>query len=334
MKKRTIIIAEAGVNHNGDIGLAKKLIDAAAAADVDYVKFQTFNSENLVTKKAEKATYQKVNSDNVSESQLEMLRKLELSKKMHFELISYCESKQVKFLSTAFDLESINFLETLNLDFFKIPSGEITNLPYLEAIASFNKPVVISTGMADMKEIEEALQVFLDLGIDKEDITILHCNTEYPTPMSDVNLKAMLTIKNRFGVSIGYSDHTLGIEIPIAAVALGAEVVEKHFTLDRNMKGPDHRASLEPDELKKMVSSIRNIEQALGHERKEPSKSEKKNKGIVRKSIIAKTKIEKGDVFTKDNLTVKRPGTGISPMRWHEVIGKESLRDYKKDDLI
>ncbi len=334
MNKKTIIIAEAGVNHNGDILLAKKLIDAAAEANVDYVKFQTFNAKNLVTKKAEKASYQKENSDKKTESQLEMLQQLELSEEMHFELISYCKSKGVKFLSTGFDLESIHFLETLGLDFFKIPSGEITNLPYLEAVASLHKPVVISTGMADMKEIEQALQVFLDAKIDKGNITILHCNTEYPTPMSDVNLKAMLTIKNKFGVSTGYSDHTLGIEVPIAAVALGATVIEKHFTLDRNMKGPDHRASLEPDELKEMVSSIRNIEQALGHGRKEPSKSEKKNKEAARKSIVAKTKIEKGETFTEDNLTIKRPGVGISPMRWYEVIGKESLKDYEKDDLI
>lgn len=334
MNKRTTIIAEAGVNHNGNIDLAKKLIDAAAIADVDYVKFQTFNANKLVTKNAEKADYQKENTGKSNDSQFEMLKKLELSKEMHFELISYCKSKGVEFLSTGFDLESIEFLSELELDFFKIPSGEITNLPYLEAVAKIGKPVVISTGMADMDEIEQALNVFLTAGIKKSEITILHCNTEYPTPMKDVNLNAMKSIKEKFDVSIGYSDHTLGIEIPIAAVAMGASVIEKHFTLDNNMEGPDHKASLEPDELSSMVKSIRNIEYAMGNGIKEPSESEKKNKDIARKSIVAKKEIKKGELFSKDNLTIKRPGKGISPMKWYDVIGEKSLKDYQKDDLI
>lgn len=334
MSEKVLIIAEAGVNHNGDINLAKKLIDAAANAGVDYVKFQTFNSKKLVSKNAEKATYQKENTQNETESQLAMLQKLELSKEAHYELIEYCKSKNIKFLSTGFDLESIQFLNELNIDLFKVPSGEITNLPYLRIIGGLKKPVIISTGMADMKEIEDALQVVLNSGTSLDNVTILHCNTEYPTPMGDVNLTAMLSIKEKFNVAIGYSDHTLGIEIPIAAVALGAKVIEKHFTLDNTMEGPDHKASLNPVELKAMVDAIRNLEVALGDGVKAPSPSETKNKPIARKSLVANTDIKKGAIFTDENLTIKRPGTGISPMLWDSYIGKEATKDYQEDDLI
>ncbi|MGY3795203.1 N-acetylneuraminate synthase [uncultured Aquimarina sp.] len=332
--RKTLIIAEAGVNHNGDINLAKKLIDAAAIAGVDYVKFQTFNSKKLVSKNAQKAAYQKENTGNASESQLAMLQKLELSKEMHLELIKYCDSKNIKFLSTGFDLESIDFLNQLDIDLFKVPSGEITNLPYLRKIGALGKPIIISTGMADLSEIEEAVNVMLNAGADKSKISVLHCNTEYPTPMRDVNLSAMNTIKEQLEVSIGYSDHTLGIEIPIAAVALGATVIEKHFTLDKTMEGPDHKASLEPNELKAMVEGIRNIEKAMGHGRKEPSSSEIKNKTIVRKSIVAGRDIKKGEILTENNITVKRPGNGISPMRWDSIIGTTASRDYSEDELI
>ncbi|MBU2995979.1 N-acetylneuraminate synthase [Cellulophaga baltica] len=331
---KTLIIAEAGVNHNGDINLAKKLIDVASNAGVDYVKFQTFNSKKLVSKNAEKAKYQKENTKTNSSSQLEMLQKLELTKEMHLELIRHCKEQNIKFLSTGFDLDSLDFLDKLNIDLFKIPSGEITNLPYLRKIGSFGKPIIISTGMADLKEIEDAINVILNAGALKSSITVLHCNTEYPTPMQDVNLNAMHTIKQSFDVPIGYSDHTLGIEIPIAAVALGATVIEKHFTLDKNMEGPDHKASLEPHELKDMVTSIRNIEKAMGHGIKEPSNSEIKNKPIARKSIIAKTTIKKGEIFSEKNITIKRPGTGISPMLWDKVIGQKSSKDYLEDDII
>lgn len=332
--KKTLIIAEAGVNHNGDIELAKKLIDAAANAGVDYVKFQTFNSKKLVSKNAQKAKYQKENTGNISESQLDMLQNLELSRDMHLELIMHCKTQDIKFLSSGFDLESIDFLNELNIDLFKVPSGEITNLPYLRKIGSLGKPIIISTGMADIKDIKAALDVILSSGGNLHDITILHCNTEYPTPMRDVNLKAMNSIKDIFNVNVGYSDHTLGIEIPIAAVAMGAIVIEKHFTLDNTMEGPDHKASLEPDELKAMVNAIRNIEVALGHGRKEPSISEKKNKVVARKSIVANTEIKKGDIFTELNLTVKRPGLGITPMKWDELIGQKSNKNYQEDDLI
>lgn len=334
MENNVLIIAEAGVNHNGSIVLAKKLIDAAARAKVDFVKFQTFNSKKLVSKNAEKADYQKKNTKNSSDSQLAMLEKLELSKTAHLELIAYCKTKGIKFLSTGFDLDSLDFLNELGIPLFKVPSGEITNLPYLRKIASFGKPIIISTGMADLHEVEDALTAILNEGVDKKSITVLHCNTEYPTPMQDVNLKAMETIKNKFDVHIGYSDHTLGIEVPIAAVALGATVIEKHFTLQNDMEGPDHKASLEPDQLCEMVASIRNIEYALGHGRKEPSPSELKNKPIARKSIVANVDIKRGDIFTEDNLTVKRPGTGISPMKWDDIIGTRSTRDYNEDDLI
>jgi N,N'-diacetyllegionaminate synthase len=332
---KVIIIAEAGVNHNGDIELAKKLIDVAVEAGVDYVKFQTFKSESLVSKFAKKASYQIENTKDAVESQLQMLKKLELSNSQHFELVQYCKNKNISFFSTAFDLESLSFLKELGLNIVKIPSGEITNLPYLRKAAALFKEVIISTGMSSMVEIEEALDVFLQAGIKKNDITILHCNTEYPTPMSDVNLNAMLTIQKMFGVKVGYSDHTMGIEVPIAAVAMGGTMIEKHFTLDRSLPGPDQLASLEPDELKNMVHSIRNIEKAIGGTGiKEPSESEFKNISIARKSIVAKTSIQKGDRFTEFNIATKRPGMGISPMKWDEVIGKVASQDFDEDELI
>jgi N,N'-diacetyllegionaminate synthase len=330
-----IIIAEAGVNHNGDIDLAKQLIDVAVEAGVDYVKFQTFKSENLVSKEAKKADYQIENTQNASENQLQMLRKLELSHAQHEELISYCKQKNISFFSTAFDLDSLNYLKELGLKMVKIPSGEITNLPYLRRAASLFKEVILSSGMSTMEEIGEALEVFLQAGISKDNITILHCNTEYPTPMRDVNLMAMLAIQKRFGVKIGYSDHTLGIEVPIAAVALGGKIIEKHFTLDRSLPGPDQLASIDPGELKAMVKSIRNIELAIsGTGIKEPSESEIKNMTVARKSIVAKTSIKKGEKFTEHNITTKRPGTGISAMRWDEVIGQTSKVDFSADDVI
>ena len=332
--KRTLIIAEAGVNHNGDIAKAKALIDKGAEAGVDYVKFQTFKAEKLVTKQAQRASYQDKNTQN-NDSQYEMLKKLELSQVLHQELMDYCNQKGVKFLSTGFDSESLVFLAQLGVTIAKIPSGEITNLPYLRQVASLFPEVILSTGMATINEIKDAVKVLIDNGVSKDKITILHCNTEYPTPMEDVNLKAMLHIQRELGLPIGYSDHTLGIEVPIAAVALGATVIEKHFTLDKTLPGPDHKASLEPNELKAMVSAIRNIEKAIGGSGlKEVSKSEEKNKPIARKSIVASTDIKKGDTFTPENLTVKRPGTGISPMQWDEVIGKEAKRDFQEDELI
>ena len=332
--KRTLIIAEAGVNHNGDIAKAKALIDKGAEAGVDYVKFQTFKAEKLVTKQAQRASYQDKNTQN-NDSQYEMLKKLELSQVLHQELMDYCNQKGVKFLSTGFDSESLVFLAQLGITIAKVPSGEITNLPYLRQVASLFPEVILSTGMATIGEIKDAVKVLTDNGVSKDKITILHCNTEYPTPMEDVNLKAMLHIQRELGLPIGYSDHTLGIEVPIAAVALGATVIEKHFTLDKTLPGPDHKASLEPNELKAMVSAIRNIEKAIGGSGlKEVSKSEEKNKPIARKSIVASTDIKKGDTFTPENLTVKRPGTGISPMQWDEVIGKEAKRDFQEDELI
>ena len=332
--KRTLIIAEAGVNHNGDIAKAKALIDKGAEAGVDYVKFQTFKAGNLVTKQAKRAAYQDKNTQD-NDSQYEMLKKLELSQKDHQELIDYCVQKGVQFLSTGFDFESLEFLAGLGITIAKIPSGEITNLPYLRQVANLFPEVILSTGMANITEIKDALKVLTDNGVSKDKITVLHCNTEYPTPMEDVNLKAMLHIQRELGVSIGYSDHTLGIEVPIAAVALGATVIEKHFTLDKTLPGPDHKASLEPEELKAMVMAIRNVEKAIGGSGlKEVSKSEVKNKPIARKSIVAATKIAQGEVFTPKNLTIKRPGTGISPMRWDEVIGKKAKQDFQEDDLI
>lgn len=332
--KRTLIIAEAGVNHNGDIAKAKALIDKGAEAGVDYVKFQTFKAEKLVTKQAQRASYQDKNTQN-NDSQYEMLKKLELSQALHQKLMDYCNQKKVKFLSTGFDSESLIFLAQLGVTIAKVPSGEITNLPYLRQVASLFPEVILSTGMATIDEIKDAVKVLTDNGVSKDKITILHCNTEYPTPMEDVNLKAMLHIQRELGLPIGYSDHTLGIEVPIAAVALGATIIEKHFTLDKTLPGPDHKASLEPNELKAMVSAIRNIEKAIGGSGlKEVSKSEEKNKPIARKSIVASTDIKKGDIFTPENLTVKRPGTGISPMQWDEVIGKEAKRDFQEDELI
>ena len=332
---KVIIIAEAGVNHNGDINLAKKLIDVAVEAGVDYVKFQTFKSESLVSKSAKKADYQIENTQDATENQLQMLKKLELSHEQHIELMAYCRQKDISFFSTAFDLDSLIYLNELGLTMVKIPSGEITNLPYLRKATELFSKVIISTGMSTLEDIEKALNVFLSAGFKREAIYILHCNTEYPTPMKDVNLLAMLTIKNKFNVEIGYSDHTLGIEVPTAAVALGAKMIEKHFTLDRSLPGPDQLASLEPLELKAMVASIRNIELAIsGNGIKEPSSSELKNMEIARKSIVAKTAINKGDVFSESNITTKRPGNGISPMQWDDVIGQVAEANFKEDDLI
>jgi N-acetylneuraminate synthase len=335
MSTRTIIIAEAGVNHNGDIENAFKLVDAAVDAGVDYVKFQTFKAEKLVSKVAKKADYQIQNTNNSEDSQYTMLKKLELSHQQHEEIIAYCNKKGIQFFSTAFDLDSLQYLKDIGLELVKIPSGEITNYPYLRLAAQLFKKVILSTGMCTMEDIEAALNVFLSAGISKDNITILHCNTEYPTPYEDVNLKAMLSIGEKFGTDIGYSDHTLGIEVPIAAVALGASVIEKHYTLDKNMDGPDHKASLEPDELKAMVQSIRIVEKSItGSGIKEPSASEMKNIKIARKSIVAKTTIQKGEVFTEDNITTKRPGDGISPMRWDDIIGQKATKDFSEEDLI
>lgn len=333
--KHVLIIAEAGVNHNGSLDLAKKLIDAAADAGVDYVKFQTFKSENLVTKSAVQADYQQRNIGHKGESQYDMLKKLELSHEDHECLIEYCKEKGVKFFSTAFDMDSIEYLHSLNLGLWKIPSGEITNYSYIKKIASYGEPVIISTGMCEMEDIRSAINVLTTNGIDKCNITVLHCNTEYPTPFKDVNLRAMYDIQKACDVTVGYSDHTKGIEVPIAAVALGAKVIEKHFTLDRNMEGPDHKASLEPQELKAMVAAIRNIEQALGNGIKHVSESERKNIAIARKSIVASRDIAKGELLTEENLAVKRPGTGISPMRWEEIVNKTyASKDFKQDELI
>lgn len=330
----TLIIAEAGVNHNGSLVLAEQLVDKAVEAGVDIIKFQTFNADKLVKRDAKQAEYQKKNIGDGNDSQYDMLKKLELSKADHEELISYCKQRHIKFFSTAFDLDSIDYLHSLNLGLWKIPSGEITNYPYIRKIAQYGEPVILSTGMCDEQDINNALNVLFKFGLPKDKITILHCNTQYPTPYKDVNLKAMLTIKKDFGVNIGYSDHTKGIEVPIAAVALGAKVIEKHFTLDRNMPGPDHKASLEPDELKAMVYSIRNIESALGDGIKKVSPSEQSNMSVARKSIVAACHIKKGEIFTEDNLTVKRPGIGISPMKWETIIGETATMNYHEDDLI
>lgn len=330
--KKIFIIAEAGVNHNGSIELAKQLIDKGAEAGVDAVKFQSFKADKLVTVNAEKADYQKANMGNNKDNQYEMIKKLELDYDKHQELMDYATEKGVMFLSSAFDLESIDLLVELDLSVFKIPSGEITNLPYLRKIARTKKPIILSTGMASMGEIEDAIRILKDNG--SKEITVLHCNTEYPTPMNDVNLTAMNTIKEAFKVNIGYSDHTLGIEIPIAAVALGAEVIEKHFTLDKTMEGPDHKASLEPKELQEMVRSIRNIEMALGDGIKTPTVSERKNKPIARKSIVAKSMINIGEAYSEENLDIKRPGTGISPMLWDDIIGTIANKNYQIDELI
>lgn len=321
--KRTIIIAEAGVNHNGSMVLAKKLIDVAAEAGADYVKFQTFTTDRLVSKNAKKAAYQAKNINDGDDSQYNMLKKLELSDSMHHELVDYCNLKEIKFLSSAFDEDSIDYLDNLGLNIFKIPSGEITNKPYLQHIARKGKDVILSTGMANLKEIGDALAVMYNENLKPEQITVLHCNTEYPTPMEDVNLHAMNSIKKVFGVAVGYSDHTKGIEVPIAAVALGASIIEKHFTLDRNLSGPDHKASIEPDELKSMVIAIRNIELAIsGNGLKEPSASELPNKHIVRKSLHYATNLENGTIIKNTHLIAIRPGDGINPMLTEEIVGK------------
>lgn len=331
MEKHIFIIAEAGVNHNGSIENAKALVDAAKEAGADVVKFQTFKAENIASKNAPKAKYQQ-NNTKANDSQYEMLKKLELSYEEHKILIDYCIEKEILFLSTAFDLDSIDMLEEFNIPLYKIPSGEINNLPYLEKIAKTKKPVILSTGMCNLEEIQEAIDVLRKNGT--EDISVLHCNTEYPTPFTDVNLRAMNSIGEKLGVKVGYSDHTLGIEIPIAAAALGAQIIEKHFTLDKDMEGPDHKASLNPKELKEMVKSVRNIEKALGDGIKRITKSEDKNKVIARKSIVAKVDIKAGDILTEDNICIKRPGNGISPMKWYSVLGKRAIRDFNEDELI
>lgn len=333
---RTLIIAEAGVNHNGSIDIAKQLVDKAADAGADIIKFQTFKSEKLVSRSARQAEYQKKNIGKKSDdSQLSMLKKLELSEQDHKELMTYCKQKGIKFFSTAFDMDSIEYLHSLNLGLWKIPSGEVTNYPFLKRIASYNERTILSTGMCDLQDVRAAIDALYKNGLSKDNLTLLHCNTEYPTPFEDVNLKAMDALRKEFGIEVGYSDHTKGIEVPIAAVALGASVIEKHFTLDRNMEGPDHKASLEPDELKAMVSAIRNIEKAVGGDgTKHISESERKNITIARKSIVAACDIKKGEIFTEENLTVKRPGNGISPMRWEEVIGTKAIRNFSEDDLI
>lgn len=327
------IIAEAGVNHNGSLELAKRLVDAAAEAGADAVKFQTFRADKLVSRKAQKAEYQK-RTTAAEETQYEMIKKLELDENAHSELIRYCREQRIMFLSTPFDHDSIDMLNDFGMPIFKIPSGEITNLPYLRHIGKIGKEVILSTGMADLGEIEDALDVLMQAGVPKEKITVLHATTEYPCPIAEVNLRAMQTIRAAFGVKVGYSDHTQGIEVPIAAVAMGACVVEKHFTLDRSMEGPDHKASLEPKELQAMVRAIRQVTQALGDGIKKPSKSEIKNIAIARKSIVAARPIKIGEAFSVDNIFIKRPGNGISPMRWEEVLGQVARKDYQEDDLI
>ncbi|GBF41334.1 N-acetylneuraminate synthase [Leptospira ellinghausenii] len=333
MKQKTIIIAEAGVNHNGDLKIAEELIQVAAKAGADFVKFQTFQSNSISSKLAGRAEYQKANMKEDG-SQISMLKKLELNFEMHQHLIQVCKQNKIQFLSTAFDLPSIELLIQLGIDLWKIPSGEITNYPYLKKIGSLKGEVILSTGMSNLGEIEAALSVLENAGTKRENITVLHCTTEYPAPMNEVNLRAMLSIQNAFGVKVGYSDHTVGVEISLAAVALGAIMIEKHFTLDRNLPGPDHKASLEPNELNALVSGIRNIEIALGDGVKKPFPSEIRNMTIARKSLIAKENIRKGEIFTEQNITTKRPGNGISPMRWDEVMGKTASKDFLEDELI
>jgi N,N'-diacetyllegionaminate synthase len=333
--KHIFIIAEAGVNHNGSMDLAKKMIEEAARAGADAVKFQSFKADKLVSKNTQMADYQKKNLNKDNGSQYEMLKKLEFGEKEFIELKKHCKKNSIKFMASPFDNESVDFLAGIEAFPLKIPSGEIINLPYLEKIGSLNKEVILSTGMADLGEIEDALDILIGSGTEINKITVLHCNTEYPTPFEDVNLKAMLTIKNAFpGIKVGYSDHTLGIEIPIAAAALGAKVIEKHFTLDKNMEGPDHKASLDKESLKAMVSAIRNIEKSLGNGIKKPSDSEKKNIFVARKSIVASKEIKKGEIFSEKNLTFKRPGDGISPMEWKKIINKKASRDFNKDEKI
>lgn len=329
--KKVFIIAEAGVNHNGDITLAKRMVDVASDAGADAIKFQSFKTEKLVCKDANKAEYQMGTTDR-DETQFEMLKKLELTNEMHVSLIEYCKKRNIKFLSTPFDIDSLYYLVNLGLDIIKIPSGEITNYPLLREVGKTKKKVILSSGMSTLNEIKNAKRVLMEFGC--KDLIVLHCNTEYPTPYQDVNLRAMNTIREELGVRIGYSDHTQGITVPIAAVALGAEVIEKHFTLNRNMIGPDHRASLEPDELKEMIRAIRNVEASLGDGVKKPSESEKKNIEIARKSIVAKCNIAKGTLLNGENLTTKRPGTGISPMEWDYVIGQKAKRDFDMDEMI
>ena len=328
---KTLIIAEAGVNHNGDFELAKQLVDKAYEAGADIVKFQTCKAENVISRYADKAEYQKKTTGE-ADSQLDMVRKLMLTYEQYGQLKEYCDQKDIEFLSTAFDLPSVDYLHSIGMKRWKIPSGEITNLPLLIKIAQLHEPIIMSTGMSDLSDVEEAVKVLKDNGA--EDITLLHCTTEYPAPYEDVNLKAMETMAEKFDLPVGYSDHTKGIEIPVAAVARGACVIEKHFTLDRNMEGPDHKASLEPQELKQMVDSIRNVEVAIGDGVKKVSASELKNQDIARTSIIAKTKINAGDEFTEENITTKRPGNGINPMRWFDLLGKKAKHDYEEDYLI
>ena len=328
-----LIIAEAGVNHNGDIRLAKQLIDAAAHAGADLVKFQTFNASRQVTRIAKKADYQTQTTDG-KESQHDMLQRLELTEDMHHELIAYCAACKIGFFSTGFDIESIDLLLGLGQDYFKIPSGEITNLPYLRHIGQLGKNTILSTGMATLGDIEAAIDVLERAGTPRTSITVLHCTTEYPTPMNEVNLRAMQSIQAAFGVAVGYSDHTPGIEVAIAAVAMGATVIEKHFTLDRNLPGPDHQASLEPAELKAMVAAIRNIEVALGDGIKRLTPSEARNKPVARKSLVASQVIKAGEAFSAQNITAKRPGTGITPMRWDEMMSRIATRDFAADELI
>ena len=330
---KVFIIAEVGVNHNGSLELAKKLIDVAVEAGADAVKFQTFKADKLVSKHAQKADYQK-QTTSTDESQYDMIKKLELDDNAHRILIRYCKEKEIMFLSTPFDHDSIDLLISFEMPIFKIPSGEITNLPYLRHIGRLGKEVILSTGMANLNEVQDALEVLIKAGTSKEKITVLHATTEYPCPIGEVNLHAMQTIKAAFGVKVGYSDHTQGIEVPIAAVAMGACVIEKHFTLDRTLEGPDHKASLEPDELKAMAQAIRHIELALGDGVKRPSESEQKNIPVARKSILASRPIEIGETFSDNNLIVKRPGNGISPMRWDEVVGHKATRNFSADELI
>jgi len=330
---KCFIIAEAGVNHNGSVETAKKMVEVASLAGADAVKFQTFKAERLISTTAAKAEYQKKTAVG-RQSQLEMVKELELDSGSFRELFDYCRQKEIEFLSSPFDLESVDLLAELGLEIFKIPSGEITNLPFLRKIGGLKRKVILSTGMSEMEEIADALSVLLTAGTEKKDITVLHCNTEYPSPIEDVNLRAMLTIRDTFGVDIGYSDHTLGIEVAVAAAALGAVVIEKHFTVDRAMEGPDHSSSLIPNELAAMVSAIRNVEKALGDGVKRPSPSELKNRDVVRKSIVAARSIKKGEIFSERNITAKRPGDGICPMQWDRVLGKVAGRDFCQDELI
>jgi N,N'-diacetyllegionaminate synthase len=329
----TLIIAEAGVNHNGDLQMAKELVAQAAAAGADMVKFQSFITDHSIAKSAPKATYQ-LDSTDPSESQFDMVRKLELSRQDHLVLMQECRHHGIEFFSTAFDFPSFDMLQEFGLDTVKIPSGEINNLPYLRYVAAPSRKILLSTGMCGLSDIESAIAALESGGVARRNITVLHCNTEYPTPMHDVNLRAMAAIRRAFGVNVGYSDHTEGIEIPIAAVALGATVIEKHFTLDRTLPGPDHRASLEPKALKAMITAIRNIEVALGDGIKRPSASEAKNIAVARKSLVASRAIAEGESFSAGNLAAKRPGTGISPMRWDEVLGRRAPRAFLQDELI